>query len=110
MVRTTLVTDGTSDVVLVPILQWLMRQVTPEEFEIRWADPRAFRQRTHNLADKLAAAFREYAYVAEVEHGIRGSGTRNPVKGNARRSAATIGQPVTSIEGGSGDRDVPVVP
>ena len=50
------------------------------------------------------------AYVGEVEHGIRGSGTPNPVKGNARRSAATIGQPVTSIEGGSGGRDVPVVP
>ena len=32
MVRTTLVTDGTSDVVLVPVLEWLMRQVTPEEF------------------------------------------------------------------------------
>ena len=60
MVRSTLVTDGTSDVVLVPILQWLMRQVTPEEFEIRWADPRAFPGRTHNLAEKLAAAFREY--------------------------------------------------
>ena len=59
MVRSTLVTDGTSDVVLVPILQWLMRQVTPEEFEIRWADPRAFRQRTHNLADKLVAVGRD---------------------------------------------------
>ena len=58
--RATLVTDGTSDVVLVPVLEWLMRQLTPEEFEIRWADPRAFPEATHNLAEKLAAAFREY--------------------------------------------------
>ena len=58
--RATLVTDGTSDVVLVPVLEWLMRQLTPEEFEIRWADPRAFPEPTHNLAEKPAAAFREY--------------------------------------------------
>jgi len=58
--RATLVTDGTSDVVLVSILEWLMRQVTPEEFEIRWADPRSFRGRPHSLAEKLAAALREY--------------------------------------------------
>lgn len=60
MVRTTLVTDGTSDVVLVPVLEWLMRQVTPEEFETQWADPRAFPERTHTLAEKLVAAVREY--------------------------------------------------
>ena len=58
----------------------------------------------------VSRRFVAFAYVAEVEHGIRGSGTRNPLKRNARRSAATIGQPVTSIEGGSGDRDVPIVP
>ena len=33
--RATLVTDGTSDVVLLPVLQWLMRQLTREDFEIR---------------------------------------------------------------------------
>ena len=27
--RATLVTDGTSDIVLVPVLQWLIRQLTP---------------------------------------------------------------------------------
>ena len=36
--RATLVTDGTSDVVLLPVLQWLMRQLTRVDFEIRWAD------------------------------------------------------------------------
>lgn len=57
--RATLVTDGTSDAVLVPILQWLMSQVTAE-FEIRWADPRGFRERPRNLTEKLSAALREY--------------------------------------------------
>lgn len=58
--RATLVTDGTSDVVLVPILQWLMRRLTPAEFEIRWANPRGLHEEPAGLAGKLAAAIREY--------------------------------------------------
>lgn len=58
--RATLVTDGASDVVLVPILQWLMSQVTPEAFEIQWADPRAFREPPRTLDEKLAAAIQQY--------------------------------------------------
>ena len=58
--RATLVTDGTSDVVLVPILQWLMRQLTPEDFEIRWADPRVFPEKPRSLAARLAVAIQEY--------------------------------------------------
>ncbi len=45
--------------VLVPILQWLMRRLTPEECEIRWADLRGFR-RPRSLGEKLAAAIQMY--------------------------------------------------
>ena len=41
--QATLVTDGASDVMLVPVLQWLMGQLTAEAFEIRWADLRGLR-------------------------------------------------------------------
>ncbi len=60
MPRATLVTDGASDVVLVPILRWLMRQLTAEPVEIRWADLRGFRVKPRSLAQKLAVAVREY--------------------------------------------------
>lgn len=58
--RATLVTDGTSDVVLLPVLQWLMRQLTPADFEIRWADPRAFPEKPRSLAERLAVAIQMY--------------------------------------------------
>ena len=58
--RATLVTDGTSDVVLLPVLQWLMRQLTREDFEIRWADPRAFSEKPRSLTARLAVAIQEY--------------------------------------------------
>ncbi len=58
--RVTLVTDGTSDVVLVPILQWLMRRLTPEDFEIRWADLRGLEERPRNLAQRLTIATEQY--------------------------------------------------
>ena len=58
--QATLVTDGPSDVVLVPILQWLMRGLTPERFEIRWADLRGLHERPRSLGDRLVAAVQEY--------------------------------------------------
>ena len=58
--RATLVTDETSDVVLLPVLQWLMRQLTRVDFEIRWADPRAFPENPRSLAARLAVATQEY--------------------------------------------------
>ena len=60
MLRATLVTDGASDVILVPILRWLMRQLTAEPVEIRWADLRGFRVKPRSLAQRLAVAVREY--------------------------------------------------
>ncbi len=44
------------------------------------------------------------AYFAEVDHRFRGCGSRISAKWNARRSAATIGQPVTSIGVATGCR------
>ena len=58
--RATLVTDGASDVVLEPILRWLMRRLTPQDFEIRWADLRGLRKRPRSLAERLAVATHEY--------------------------------------------------
>lgn len=60
MLRATLVTDGASDRVLEPILRWLMRQLTAEAFEIRWADLRGLRVKPRGLAQKLAVAVQEY--------------------------------------------------
>ena len=56
----TLVTDGTSDVVLLPILQWLIRQLTLEDFEIRWADLRGLGEGARRLEDRLIAAIDHY--------------------------------------------------
>lgn len=58
--QATLVTDGPSDVVLVPILQWLMKRLTPERVEIRWADLRGLHEQPRSLGDKLVAAVQEY--------------------------------------------------
>ena len=55
----------------------------------------------HRTVDHV---FHRLAYSADVERRIRGSGTRIPTKWNARRSAATIGQPVTSISVATGCR------
>ncbi|MEO8596590.1 MAG: hypothetical protein ABI759_24950 [Candidatus Solibacter sp.] len=56
----TLVTDGTSDVVLVRILEWLIAQITTAEIEIRWADLRGLRERPKGLRERLAVATRLY--------------------------------------------------
>ena len=58
--RATLVTDGASDAVLVPILEWLMKRLTTERFEIRWADIRGLHDQPRSLGGKLVAAVREY--------------------------------------------------
>ncbi len=58
--RVTLVTDGSSDVVLVPVLQWLISQITLEYFEIRWANLRGLSETPRNLAERLAAAIAIY--------------------------------------------------
>ena len=56
--RATLVTDGTSDVVLVRILEWLIAQLTTAEIEVRWADLRGLSERPQGLGERLVVAKR----------------------------------------------------
>ncbi len=57
--RFSLVTDGSSDVALLPILRWLLRQHLPEHaLQGTWADIRPFR--LHRLEDKIIQAISFY--------------------------------------------------
>ena len=58
--QATLVTDGSSDVVLVRILEWLIAQLTTTEIEIRWADLRGLTKRPQGLSDRIVVATRLY--------------------------------------------------
>jgi hypothetical protein len=58
--RATLVSDGSSDIVLLPILRWLVRQATPHPIELRWADLRGVPRPPRVLADRLAIAVEYY--------------------------------------------------
>lgn len=58
--QATLVTDGTSDVVLLRILEWLIAQLTTTEIELRWADLRGLRERPQGLGGRLVVATRLY--------------------------------------------------
>jgi hypothetical protein len=60
LIQATLVTDGSSDVVLVRILEWLMTQLTHSEFEVRWADLRSLRRPPNGLGERLLAATELY--------------------------------------------------
>jgi hypothetical protein len=67
-VQATLVTDGTSDVVLVRILEWMIAQLTTTEIQIRWADLRGLRERPCGLAERLIVAMRLYPCDLLVVH------------------------------------------
>jgi len=54
----TLVTDGPSDAVLKPILEWLIAQLTTTEIEVRWADLRGLRRKPRGLTQRLDFATR----------------------------------------------------
>jgi len=58
--QATLVTDGTSDVVLVRILEWLIARLTTAEIEIRWADLRGLPERPRGLGERIVVATRLY--------------------------------------------------
>jgi hypothetical protein len=58
--QATLVTDGSSDVVLVRILEWLIAQLTIAEIEIRWADLRGLSKRPQGLRERIIVATRLY--------------------------------------------------
>jgi len=56
--RFTLVTDGSSDRVLLKPLTWLLRQHVDRDiaFQLEWADLRALREKPHTLREKMDAA------------------------------------------------------
>lgn len=58
--RATLVTDGSSDQVLLPILRWTWGRLTNAALELTWADLRLARRRTQNLSERLALAVELY--------------------------------------------------
>lgn len=56
MITATLLTDGSSDRVLLPILRWLCGQLTTEPIEIRWADLASLPKPPKTLADRARVA------------------------------------------------------
>lgn len=58
--QTTLVTDGSSDKALVPVLRWLFGQVTPEPVELHWSDLRGLPKPPTSLVERLACAVKLY--------------------------------------------------
>lgn len=60
MKRATLLRDGSSDTVLVPVLRWLLWQLTPEPISVTWADLRALPRppQARDLSERIALAVR----------------------------------------------------
>ncbi len=58
--RFTLVTDGSSDTVLLYILDWLLKKRSRELFESTWADLRGYRPAPRSLSERLKAAMELY--------------------------------------------------
>lgn len=54
--RTTLITDGSSDRVLVPILRWLLGQHATTPFELLWADLARLRSPPRGLTERISVA------------------------------------------------------
>jgi hypothetical protein len=52
----TLLSDGSSDRALIPILQWLLRQLSSLDFEPQWADLRSLREPPRTLRNRIRAA------------------------------------------------------
>lgn len=60
MIQATLLTDGSSDRVLLPILRWLIGRLTSEPIEIRFADLRGLPEPPTTLADRMMVAVELY--------------------------------------------------
>ncbi len=56
MLQATLVTDGSSDLVLVRVLEWLLFQIISTEIAIQWADLRGLRKTPKDLSERLRVA------------------------------------------------------
>jgi hypothetical protein len=68
MMRLTLLSDGSTDRTLHPILQWLLGQHSTKPFEQNWADLRRLRARPKRLAGRVAAALDLYPCDLLVVH------------------------------------------
>lgn len=60
MLRASLLTDGSSDAVLLPILRWVIRQQSELAVTITWADLRGLRRPPRSLAERLRLAVDMY--------------------------------------------------
>lgn len=60
MIRATLLTDGSSDRVLIPMLEWLVGELTTSLLSIQWANLGALRHPPKGLVDRVAEALRLY--------------------------------------------------
>jgi|JI10StandDraft_1071094.scaffolds.fasta_scaffold343170_2 hypothetical protein len=58
--RATLITDGSSDVVLLPILRWLLDQLAVVPMDVQWADLRALPRPPKTLTDRARVAMELY--------------------------------------------------
>jgi hypothetical protein len=60
LINASLLTDGSSDRVLIPILEWLVGCLTPTALSIRWVDLRGIRPRPTVLRERVHEALRLY--------------------------------------------------
>ena len=60
MIRATLLADGPSDRVLIPMLEWLVTELTTSSLTIEWADLGVLRRKPTKLVDRVAGALHLY--------------------------------------------------
>jgi hypothetical protein len=60
LINASLLTDGSSDRVLIPMLEWLVGIVTSRPLSIQWVDLRSKRSQLTELGDRVNAALRLY--------------------------------------------------
>lgn len=60
MIRATLLTDGSSGRVLVPVLEWVLGEATTDPSRIDWADLRGLRRPPQGLREKVVRALELY--------------------------------------------------
>jgi hypothetical protein len=51
----TLLSDGSSDRALIPVLEWLLQSNSGQDFDSQWADLRSLRQSPRTLAERIRA-------------------------------------------------------
>jgi hypothetical protein len=99
--RFTLTTDGSSDIVLLHHLRWLLRQVLEEGVAIQsqWADLRSLRQAPRGLSERIAVAVDLYPcdllFVHRDAEGAKPTARHEEITDAVRCANVTI--PVVSV-------------